>query len=365
MKIGVFILALIHGIIHLLGFFKAFKLAEISQLTKPISQPIGLLWLLSFFLFLLFASAFFSSKPWAGHVGIAAVILSQVLIFIFWKDAKFGSLPNLILLFFAIQYLADNNWGSMMEKEVNSLNEEINIPSQRPLEELPPAVQKWLKTTGLKENQIITQARINQTAKMKMDPDQENWREANASQSSSIDPPSFHWEVSMKLFPGLFISGRDKFENGQGEMLIKLNRIFPIVNAKGPKIDEGSLQRYLGEMVWIPSLARHPSVEWKVLDESTAQATLTIAGTSGSGIFHFDQKGDFIRFEADRYFKNEPDSQRFPWILEVENYGEFQEIRIPSKMKATWRLKEKDWTWLELQIDSVIYTFDKPSPINQ
>jgi len=37
----------IHGLIHLMGFVKAFQLAEINQLTKAIPKPIGLLWLIS------------------------------------------------------------------------------------------------------------------------------------------------------------------------------------------------------------------------------------------------------------------------------------------------------------------------------
>jgi hypothetical protein len=35
----------IHGLIHLMGFAKAFGLATFEQLRVPISQPLGLLWL--------------------------------------------------------------------------------------------------------------------------------------------------------------------------------------------------------------------------------------------------------------------------------------------------------------------------------
>lgn len=49
--------------------------------------------------------------------------------------------------------------------------------------------------------------------------------------------------------PLLFFLGRDKFEAGRGDMLIQLNALFTVVNEQGEKIDEGALQRYLGEMV--------------------------------------------------------------------------------------------------------------------
>ena len=61
-------------------------------------------------------------------------------------------------------------------------------------------------------------------------------------------------------------------------------------------------------------------------------------GTHGSGTFYFNEKGDFIKFIALRYKGNEPDSKRYPWVLTVDDYAEFGGIRIPSKMKATWKL---------------------------
>ena len=36
---------IIHGLIHLLGFAKAFRFAELPQLTQPISPLVGVLWL--------------------------------------------------------------------------------------------------------------------------------------------------------------------------------------------------------------------------------------------------------------------------------------------------------------------------------
>lgn len=52
MKWFFILLVVIHALIHLLGFLKAFQLAEINQLTQHISKPMGLLWLLALILFL-------------------------------------------------------------------------------------------------------------------------------------------------------------------------------------------------------------------------------------------------------------------------------------------------------------------------
>ena len=39
------ILILLHGLIHLMGFLKAFQITEMNQLQTPISKPMGILWL--------------------------------------------------------------------------------------------------------------------------------------------------------------------------------------------------------------------------------------------------------------------------------------------------------------------------------
>lgn len=55
-------IVIVHGLIHLMGFIKAFKLAEINQLTQNISKPTGLLWLLSALLFITALFVFLLNK---------------------------------------------------------------------------------------------------------------------------------------------------------------------------------------------------------------------------------------------------------------------------------------------------------------
>ena len=52
MRVFFLILFIIHGLIHLLGFVKAFNLTQIDQLTQHISKPVGLLWLFASTLFI-------------------------------------------------------------------------------------------------------------------------------------------------------------------------------------------------------------------------------------------------------------------------------------------------------------------------
>ena len=87
MRLLLFVVIMVHGLIHLMGFAKAFEYAELSQLTQRISRPVGLLWLAAAVAFVA-AGVLFILRPEAWWwVGAPAVVLSQALIFASWRDA--------------------------------------------------------------------------------------------------------------------------------------------------------------------------------------------------------------------------------------------------------------------------------------
>ena len=91
-------LLVVHGLIHTMGFAKAFGLAELPQLTETPLRVVGLGWLASAALFLATAVALFVWPRWFWLVGAAALLVSQPLIFGAWRDAKFGSIASLLVL---------------------------------------------------------------------------------------------------------------------------------------------------------------------------------------------------------------------------------------------------------------------------
>lgn len=102
MRYFLFFFLLLHGLIHFLGFAKAFSLASVEQLQLPISKSSGLLWLVAGLLLVLTAILQFrdsSSWPlWA----FGAIAISQFLILLSWQDAKWGTIANLVVLVAAV-----------------------------------------------------------------------------------------------------------------------------------------------------------------------------------------------------------------------------------------------------------------------
>jgi hypothetical protein len=62
MKIVFSILIILHGLIHLLGFTKAFNLASVNLLTQNVSKTNGMLWLVAAILFVTTAILYFFER---------------------------------------------------------------------------------------------------------------------------------------------------------------------------------------------------------------------------------------------------------------------------------------------------------------
>ncbi len=360
MKILFFILVLCHALIHLAGFVKGYGLREIKELTLPITKPMGSVWLISAILLLAFGILQLLSAKYAWLVGIVAVVTSQILVVLFWKDARFGTLPNILILMVSLISYGHYHFQELVRQETTQLLKknktvENHIITESNIEHLPVPVKNWLRSSGAVGQRFISIGQVTQEAEMKMKPEHESWMSASAIQYTTMDIPAFIWTVDVKMNRLLYAVGRDKFENGKGEMLIKMNSLVNVVNEKGEKLDEGTLQRYLGEMVWFPSLALSSYITWEPIDDKTAKAIMSYKGTMGSGTFYFNANGEVAKFSALRYKGNEPTAKRYDWTMDITEYKTFEGIKVPTKMRSTWKLEEGDWNWLKLEVTEVKY----------
>lgn len=363
MKIIFFVILFFHGLIHLLGFAKAFNLKEIKELTLPISQFSGIIWLISALLFITSGILFaFENKSWWLPAFIA-VLISQILVFYFWKDAKIGTIPNLIILLTAIIGYSNYNFQKMVSLEIENLISNVDfslntIIDANDILKLPFAVQNWLNTSGVIGKPNINSVFLKQKAFMKMKPDQTDWYEAEAIQYFNINHSSFIWSVKMQMMTLIKVLGRDKLLDGKGEMLVKLFGLIPLVDTKNnEKLNTGSLQRYLAEIVWFPSAALSNNIRWEAIDDSTASATINVNGTFADGIFYFNKDGSFKKFSTMRYFGGEDDSKLNEWIISSNEINEINGIKIPTKSTATWNLESGKWDWLKIEISEITYNF--------
>jgi hypothetical protein len=224
------------------------------------------------------------------------------------------------------------------------------------ISELPNCVQNWLINSGVLEKEIIKTVSLRQELQLKLKPGQKDWCHAEANQNFTIEPPAFNWTVKLRMNSFISLAGRDIFENGKGAMSIKLFYIIPLVNVKdNSKINQATLQRYLAEIVWFPSAVLSPFIMWEQIDNTTAKATMSYEGTTGSGTFYFKKNGDFEKFEAIRYKDTAENSKPILWTVTAIETEERNGIRIPTSLKADWKLEGGHWTWLNVKIKSIKY----------
>jgi hypothetical protein len=350
----------IHALIHFFGFFKAFEIAQFDALTKPVSRAMGLAWLLAGTLLILSLLLFAMKTQYWWAIALVGVLFSQVLIFTFWKDARFGTILNIVILIPAIIAYFNYSFQLQISKERTEMLESANSANsatltESDLAELPTPVRKWLLNSGAVGKPVTQTLYLEQDLEMQMKHGDDKWNKARADQYFTIDPPAFNWSVTMEMNPLVPINGRDKFDAGKGEMLIKLFSAIPMVNSKdSPRIDEATLQRYLAEIVWFPSAAVSPYITWESLDEHSALATMEYRGTRGSGTFHFDQNGNFQKFVTMRY-KNVETDEKLEWVVEAQKTEERSGIKVPVQCEAKWNMDGEYWTWLKLKITSIDY----------
>ena len=136
---------IIHALIHLMGFLKAFQIAEINQLTQTIHKPIGLLWLISALLFITAAVIFLIKNDWWWMIAVPALVLSQLLIIIYWQDAKYGTIANVIILVGIIIGYGAWDFNTMTKNELETFVTPTasgeKVVTKEMLSDLPPIIQ--------------------------------------------------------------------------------------------------------------------------------------------------------------------------------------------------------------------------------
>jgi hypothetical protein len=351
-------LVLIHGIIHLKGFIDAFFSSGINQQVLGISKPIGSLWLLTFVLFVISVLQYLTDKNWF-YIAFIAVVLSQILIIMNWDDAKYGSILNIII--FVVGFIAYGEYKFNAKTEVetssliNTVTKSNKFVSFNENDKLPEVVEKWLANSNVSGHREISTVKLKQKGEMRTKIDGK-WLPFKAEQTFNLQDPSFMWVTSVKAAPLLNLNGRDKLQNGKGEMLIKLASLIPVVNeSSNAKINQGAMLRFLAEICWFPQAVLRHYISWENINSSSAKASFTYNDETVSGIFRFNKMNDFVSFEAQRYYGGKEDSSLEIWYIEAQDYKTFNGIRIPYKNKVTWKLDKKDFHWLTLEITEIDY----------
>jgi hypothetical protein len=358
------ILLVVHGLTHLLGFAKAFGWAGLPQLTQPISQVFGVLWLIAGFLFLAGAGALFLWPRWWWAIGACAIILSMFVIGRSWVDAKFGALANLVALVGVVcGFLAQGPMSlrAAYDRDVDRALTRVNAPAEPitdpDLAGLPAPVQRYLRVSGVVGQPRVRNFRARMHGRIRNGPDA-GWMPLTAEQYNVIDQPERHFylNASMFLIP---LQGYHRYVGSSATMRVRVAAIVPLVDAYGEEMTEAETVTLFNDMcVMAPATLVDRGIVWEPVDARTARASFTNGRHTIRAALSFNEAGELTNFRSDDRYRHSPDGkgyQKARWSTPLGAYRSFGSVRLASGGEARWDEPGREFTYIELTLDNVQY----------
>lgn len=364
MRIAFLIIVAIHGLIHLLGFIKAFEIRAVKELTLPISKPLGLLWLAAAILFLLYGVLLIAGAKFDWMVGLVAIILSQFLVIYFWRDAKFGSIANVIALGVVIvscgAFLINREFENQVKHDFsanNTLSTELLTESD--LAHLPAPVQKFLSYTGSVGKPRVKNFRAEFTGGMRSKPDDKYMKLESVQYNFYQRPSRFFYMRATKM--GLPAAGLHSYQNETATFRVKMLNWLTVVDARGDKMNQAETVTLFNDMCFIaPATLIDPGITWESIDATTVKAAFTNGTITITAILYFNDKGELVNFISnDRYETDGKQYHNYPWATPVSDYKELNGYRLPGKARLIYLRPDGDFVYGELEFKDVKYNLNQ------
>lgn len=174
---------------------------------------------------------------------------------------------------------------------------------------------------------------------------EKKWLHFHASEQLSGTTPTLTWKARLQYRPGLALTIEDNYADGEAASRVKMLKFIPLKSVRSSKeLAEASLQRYLAECVFAPTMLLPQSgVEWQALTPNSARARLQNGAHTAELDFHFAPTGEVLTVSTrNRWAYQNGKFQSLPWrgtfMGSHWNYGQ----KVPRYGEVAW---EKDGIW--------------------
>lgn len=355
-----FAVILLHGLIHLLGPAKAFQWAEVTQLTQPISRLQGWGWLLATLLFVVVGVLYWQHNATWFWWAIPAIVLSQLLIFQVWQDARFGTLANVLIGLGAL--LAWASWSFEQEFRADvraALTEQATLPAPDLLTEadlapLPEPVQRYLRYTGCVNKPKVRNFKVVFSGEMRSK--SMDWFPFTSEQYNFItDEPKRLFFMKGKI-KGLPTPGYHAYQHDQASMRIKVLSLIPVVHLATPEMFPTETVTLFNDMcLMAPATLIDSRIKWEPIDSLSARAVFTNGRASITAVLYFNPEGALVDFASDdRYEVNA--GKKYPFTTPVNpDYTQYAGYRLLKSGEGVWHYPEGPFTYGKFYLQTVTY----------
>jgi hypothetical protein len=357
-KFFIAFLIIVHGLIHLMGFAKAFQYAEMQQLTIAISKPVGLMWLIVTLLFVTSVILFLLEKEYWVIFSIAAVVISQLLIILSWQDAKFGTIANVIILIASIIGYSTWSYYNKYQNDVKaSLQQKAYFQnsqlSEMDIQHLPEPVKKYLRYTRSIGKPKVNNFKLAFAGKIRKN-EQSEWMQFNSEQYNFMEIPTrlFFMKAVMK---GLPVSGYHRYKNGDAFMDIRLLSLLKVQYQDGDEMDKAETVTFFNDMCCMaPATLIDKRISWQEMGANIVKATFTNNGITISADLFFNEVGELVNFKSkDRY--NADAGTILPWATPLSDYRDINGYKLAGYAETIYTFPDRDLCYGTFEVSSINY----------
>lgn len=350
------LLILLHGLIHLMGFAKAYGLGNITQL-KEISRPAGTLWLLVAVLFLVAALMLLLHNDGWWLPALLAAVCSQVLILGMWQEAKWGTAANIIVLVAAVLGFGSWRFERAYRQDVVASLAQVGVPSsglitESDLAHLPQPVQRYLRYVGVVGKPKVVHYKA--VFKGKMRDKGKDWFPFVSEQHNFTGVPTRLFYMKAQMF-GVTVPGYHRYLDADARMDIRLFGLVQVAGTKGPEMGRAETVTLLNDMcLMAPATLIDNRLQWKAIDGQSAKAFFTVNGIKISAVLYFNEQGQLVNFVSDDRYAV-ADMKQYRFSTPVKDYRNFNGYNLPAYGEAIWHYPEEAFTYGIFNLQSVTY----------
>lgn len=352
---------LVHGLIHLMGPVKAFGLAPLPALHKPISIPMGVLWSLAAVLAFAAVAALWLWPRAFGAVGLIAVIVSQCALVTAWTDAKFGTIANVVILLAStvgfFMYGPSSLYAQFLRDSSTLRGSAETLVAESELESLPAPVKRYLRAVGVVGYPHVQSYSLHFRGRIRGGPN-DPWMPFKARQVSFANPPSrlFWMQASKAALP---VSIYHRFIEGAATMRVKLLGVMKMVDASGDAMDRAETVTLFNDMcILAPATLLGPNILWLPIDDHSTQARFTYGHNTITATLIFGDDGllrDFLSDDRLQVAGNGKPAVPMRFSTPLRDYRKFGPFLLASHGDARWHPAEGDYAYGEFDVIDVSY----------
>jgi hypothetical protein len=355
---------IVHGAVHLLGAAEGLGWADVPQFAGPVSVVMGVGWLLAAGVTIAAGVLLLAAVRWWWVVGVAAVLLSEVMIVFDWSDAGFGTVPNVVLaaaVVYAYAAHGPNSLGREYQRRVSGALRSTGprpVLTERDLEPLPDRVARYVRRSGAVGRPRVGAFRAVIHGRIRAGADKP-WMAFTGEQVNTYGPcPErfFKMDATMAHLP---VDVLHVFADDVATMRVRLCSLLPMVNASGPELTRAETVTLLNDLcVLAPGALAFARITWSPVDDDRFRATFTRGEQTVSGDLLFDGHDHLVDFTSDDRYATSSDGKAFQprrWSTPLHNYRSFHGRTVGASGLGRWHAPAGPFTYLEFEVDDITY----------